>query len=341
VKDETVSEVGVGDSPEPEPPGPDEESADRPASEATEGADLSSETSDGADRPVSEATDGGAGEPAGSRAASSGRRTAFAVSRGLAVLVVAAVGYQLVVPQTHVVRARLSRLVLSRPGVARYNVKTPTTAEQPASTTQLSTVESAATKSPNQTGVFTISWSPSQTSGAGILVYLLPTTAQAKTVLPQVRAQQAAAGSYTSEGLTRRSTFTVTSVPGSSGATYTPTSKGSGLNAELSIATFQYGRVVGAVEVIGPSATQADSSTIATSEYDLLRRVEPGFTLKTVTRPVLASSLWVLGAVLLAAVAALTPAARRRLAARRQRKIDEELSHVVVVKGQTISKHRR
>jgi hypothetical protein len=240
-----------------------------------------------------------------------------------------------------VVRARLGRLVLTRPGVAKYNVKSPATAEQPASTTQLSTVESAATKSPNKTGVYTISWSPSQTSGAGVLVFLLPSTAQATAALPQVRAQQAAAGSYTAEGLTRRATFSVASVPGSSGATYTPTSKGSGLGAELSIATFQYGRVVGAVEVVGPSATRADSTTIAASEYNLLRRVEPGFTLKKVTRPVLASSLWVVGAVLLAAIAALTPAARRRLAERRQTKLDEELSHMVVVKGQAISKHRR
>jgi hypothetical protein len=320
VKDETASEVSLGESPEPEVPGPGEETSESPAAEAKEAPSE---------------------EPGGGRPPSPRRRKALAASRALVVLVVAAVGYQLVVPQTHVVRARLNRLVLTRPGVAKYNVKSPATAEQPASTTQLSTVESAATKSPNQTGVYTISWSPSQTSGAGILVFLLPTAAQAKAVLPQVRAQQAAAGSYTSEGLTRRGTFVVTSVPGSSGATYSPTSKGSGLSAELSIATFQYGRVVGAVEAVGPSATQADSSTIAANEYALLRKVEPGFTLKKVTRPVLASSLWIVGAVLLAAIAALTPAARRKLAARRQRKIDEELSHMVVVKGQTISKHRR
>jgi hypothetical protein len=317
VKDETASEVGLG---EPAEPGPDEETAESPAAEAPE---ASSNESDG-------------GRPSSSR-----RRTAFAVSSALVVLVVAAVGYQLVVPQTHVVRAHLNRLVLPRPGVAKYNVKSPETAEQPASTTQLSTVESAATKSPNRTGVYTISWSPSQTSGAGILVFLLPTTAQAKAVLPQVRAQQAAAGSYTSEGLSRRATFAVSSVPGSSGATYSQTSKGSGLGADLSIATFQYGRVVGAVEAVGPSATQADSSTIAANEYNLLRKVEPGFTLEKVTRPVLASSLWVAGALLLAAIVALAPAGRRRRAERRQRRMDEELSHMVVVKGQTISKHRR
>jgi hypothetical protein len=320
VKDETASEVSLGEPAEREPLAPEEDTAESHAAEAPEG---------------------GSDDSVGDRTPSSGRRKVFAGSRALVVVVVAAVGYQLVVPQTHVVRSRLSRLVLTRPGVAKYNVKSPATAEQPASTTQLSTVESAGTKSPNETGVYTISWSPSQTSGAGVLVFLLPTAAQAEAALPQVRAQQAAAGSYTSEGLTRRTTYTVSSVPGSSGANYTSTSKGSGLGTDLSIATFRYGRVVGAVEVVGSSATQADSSTIAANEYDLLRRVEPGFTLKKVTRPVLASSLWVAAAVLLAAVAALTPAARRRLADRRQKRIEQELSHRVVVKGQTISKHRR
>ncbi len=130
-------------------------------------------------------------------------------------------------------------------------------------------------------------------------------------------------------------------MPGSSGSAYTPTSKGNGAPGDLAVTTFRYGRVVAAVEVVGPSDTQADAGTIATGEYDLLQRVEPGFTLSKVTRPVLATSLWIVGAVLLAAVVALAPAARRRRAERRQKQIDEELSHLVVVRGQTISKHRR
>ncbi len=320
MKDETASEESLGDSPEEDLQKPEEEGPD-------------SDTGEGAG--------GDPDQPAGGRAPSSRRRTAFAASRAVAVLVVAAVGYQLVVPQSHIVRARLSRLVLARPGVAKYNVKSPQSAEQPASGTQLTTVESAGEKSPNKTGSYTTSWSPSQTSGAGVLVFLLPTTAQAEATLPEVRAQQAAASTYTSQGLTRRATYTVAAVPASAGATYTPTSKGSGGLGDLSIATFRYGRVVAAVEVVAPSSTQADSTTIAAGEYDLLRRVEPGFTLTKVTRPVVASSLWIAGAVLVAAIAALAPAARRRLSERRQRRIDEELSQMVVVRGQTISKHRR
>jgi hypothetical protein len=268
------------------------------------------------------------------------RRRLWAVVRAAAVLVVAAVVYQLVIPQTHVVRTRLSGLALLRPGVARYNVKTPQAGEQPASATQLAAVVAAAKKSPNQTGVYAITWAPSQTSGAGIIVYLLPSPTQAEAALPQLRAQQEAAGSYTSQGFSRRSTYTVGAVPGSSGATYTPTSRSSG-TGELGVTTFRYGRVAGAVEVFAPSGTEADASTMATSEYNLLKRVEPGFTLKKVTRPVLASSLWIVGALLVALVVALTPALRRGRAERRQRRIDEELSHIVVVRGQTISKHRR
>jgi hypothetical protein len=272
--------------------------------------------------------------------ASRRRPRLWAVVRAAAVLLVAVVVYQLVIPQSHVVRARLSGLTLRRPGVARYNVKTPQAGEQPASGTQLAAVVAAAKKSPNQTGVYAITWAPSQTSGAGVIAYLLPSTAQAEAALPQLRAQQAAAGSYTSQGFSRRSTYTVGAVPGSSGATYTPTSKSSG-TGELGVTTFRYGRVVAAVEVFAPSGTKADASTMAASEYNLLKRVEPGFTLKKVTRPVLASSLWIGGALVIALVVALAPGFRRWRAERRQRRIDEELSHIVVVRGQTIPKHRR
>jgi hypothetical protein len=344
VKDDTVSEEGLGESPELDLERPEEEGADSVTGPA-EGQDpdpITGEAEGEDPDPVPSDSEGvDPDQPAGSGARSSRRRVAFAATRAAAVLVVAAVGYQLVVPQSHVVRSRLSRLVLSQPGVATFKVKSPQAAEVPASGTQLTTVVAASERSPNQTGGYTISWSPSTTLGSGVLVFLLPSTAQAAATLPAVRAQQAAAGTYTTQGLTRHATFTVAGVPGSAGASYTPTSKSSASPGDLSIATFRYGRVVAAVEVVAPASTQADTNTIAAREYGLLRRVEPGFTMTKITRPVLASSLWIAGALLVAAIAALAPAGRRRLAERRQRRIDEELSHQVVVRGQTIAKHRR
>jgi hypothetical protein len=330
VKDETAPEESLAEAQQEDLPGAEEQGSDPATDEGAAGDAYADEGAAG--DPV---------QPVEGRQASRRRRTAFAVTRAVAVLVVAAIGYQLVVPQSHIDRTRLSRLVPAAPGVARFKVKAAQSAEEPGSGTQLTSVVSASEKSPNKTGVYTTSWSPSSTLGAGVLVFLLPTTAQAAATLPAVRAQQAAVGTYTSQGLTRRATFTLTGVAGSAGASYTPTSKTAPSLGDLSIATFRYGRVVAAVEVVAPSSTQGDTTTIAGREYDLLRRVEPGFTLTKVTRPVLASSLWLAGAVLLAAIVALAPAARRRMAARRQRRIDEELSHMVVVKGQTISKHRR
>jgi hypothetical protein len=296
---------------------------------------------EGADPVASEGAAGESDDAPEASPHSTRRRTVFALLRAVAVLIVAAVVYQLVVPQSHVDRARLSRLVPTGPGVAKFKVKSPQSGEVAASGTQLNTVISASEKAPNKTGGYTTSWSPSGALGAGVLVFLLPTTAQAEAVLPEVRSQQAAAGTYTSEGLTRHATYTVSGVPGSAGGTYAPTSKTAGGLAGLSITTFRYGRVVAAIEVVEPSTAQADTTTIAANEYDVLRRVEPGFTLTKVTRPIVASSLWIAGAVILAVIAALAPFARRRMAARRQRRIDEELSHMVVVRGQTISKHRR
>jgi hypothetical protein len=289
-----------------------------------------------------EDVDGIEEEPAGRpRRRSRGRRAGFAVLRGVVVLVVAAIVYQLLIPSTHVIRSRLSRLVLTHPGVAAYNKTTPQAGEQDDTQTGLTALSNAAKRSPNRTGLYSKEWSVSSTSGAGMIAFLLPTEADATSALNQVRTQQLGASSYSTESLSRRSTYAVSGVPGSAGSTYTPTTKASGATPTLAVTAFQYGRVVAVSEVINTTTAPSDVSTMARSEYANLRQVEPGFSLTSVYRPPLATSLWAAGAVLLALIAAFTPVAWRRRADRRQRRYEEEMSHQVVVHGQVIMKHRR
>jgi hypothetical protein len=278
---------------------------------------------------------------AGPRSSSPYRAPAFAAARAVVVLAVAAVGYQAVVPSTHVIRTRLARLVVTKPGVTAYNIKPTSASEQPAAQTQLKTVTAAAKQSPAATGAYAILWQPSQSSFAGLAVFLLPTESQAAATLSELRTQQLAAGSDTSSGLTRRSTFTDSGIPGSAGAVFAPTTSSSTGQTTLAVSLFQYGKVVALSEVASAAHPQTDATTLALNEFAHLRQVEPGFTLKVVRRPAVATALWAAAAVAVAAIGALGPIGRRRLARRRQQRLEEELSRRVVVHGQVITKHRR
>ena len=97
------------------------------------------------------------------------RQTGFVVARALVVLVVAAVAYQAVVPNVVVVRGRLARLVLSKPGVPAYDKTKAQSGEQNDAQTGLAAVTAAAQQSPDKTGIYSIEWSPSQDSGAGMI----------------------------------------------------------------------------------------------------------------------------------------------------------------------------
>jgi hypothetical protein len=267
------------------------------------------------------------------------RQPAFAVLRAVVVLAAAVVGYQAVIPSTHVIRSRLARLAVSEPGVAGFNVKPTQAGEQAAAQTQLATVVAAAKKAPSATGVYSIEWAPSTSEGAGLVVFLLPTTSEATSTFSEVRTQQLAAASESANGLTRRSTFAVSSVPGSAGAVFTSSAGGSAAT-ELAATALRYGRVVAVTEALSSTRSQADASVLTAAEYSRLRKVASGFSLKVVDRPVVATVVWAAGAVALALVVALGPVARRRSARRRQRLIEEELSRQVVVRGQIITKRR-
>jgi hypothetical protein len=270
------------------------------------------------------------------------RRATFAVLRALVVLVVAAVTYQLVVPTVHVVRTRLAQLVLTKPGVAAYDKTKPQAGEQDDTQTAIAALTTAAKRSPNQTGLYSIEWSPTESTGAGVIAFLLPSASAANTALSQIRAQQLAAGSYSSNSLTRASTYAVPGVPGSYAAIYRPPAKDAGSVPSLAVTLFRYGRVVAVSEAASPGSTaQPAANTMTRSEYSNLRHLGTGFSLSVTRYPVVATTLWAVAAVVLAAIVALVPVARRRRAQRRQRAYEEEMAHRVVVGKQVIVKHRR
>ncbi len=311
---------------------------------AVAGADETG-PSDGDTDAAGDANTGGSGRDAATRPTPSPspyRRAGFSVARGLVVLAVAAVGYQLVVPDVHVERGRLARLVLSKPGVAAFNKTAPQAGEQDDTKTGVAALTAAAKRSPHQTGIYSIQWVPTQTSGVGIVAFLLPSDATAATTLAQVRVQQESAGSFSSSGLTRTSTFTVPAVPGSSGAQYAPSSKAGASLPGLAVSAFRDGRVVALVDASTSNSTdKATVDAVTTGEYGNLHRLGSGFGLSVTRRPVVATVLWVVAAVVLAAIGALTPVVRRRRAEKRRRAYEAEMANRVVVGRRVIVKHRR
>jgi hypothetical protein len=285
----------------------------------------------------------GTGEatPPGASGPSPLRTPAFVVARTVIVLVIAAVGYQLVIPQKNVDRTRLAKLVVTEPGVKKFDVKPTGAAEQKAASSGLKTMEAAVKKSPNSTGIYSIEWTAKGSKNVtGIIAFLLPTEADAKATLTQVRTQQLAAKSYTSDSLTRSSTFTVAGVPGSSGSFYEMTKK-TATSLNLAATVFRTGDVVAVAEGITATDTQADTETVTRTEYAHLQSVAPGFTLTPTTRPAVASLVWIAGSVVVALLAGFGPVVVGRIRRTRRQRRQAELDRLIVVRGQTIAKRRR
>lgn len=268
------------------------------------------------------------------------RGPAFAVIRAVVVLMVAAGGYQAVVPSTHVVRGRLSRLVVTRPPIKPFDVKPSSASERQAAQSGVAALAAATKRSPGQTGMYSVEWLPSRSQGAVIFVFLLPDDAQATTALSQLRRDELGPRSYASDSLAQRSTFTMSGVPGSTGSVYAPTSK-TATPSWLSVTSFRDGRVVALAEVAEATPSQAAATKMASIEYAHLRDIEPGFSLEVVTRSLPVTIVWAVGAALLAALAALGPVGWRRRAQRRAREREEELARLAAAPAHHIVKRRR
>jgi hypothetical protein len=304
---------------------------------AEDDAELDDTERDDTERDDTELDDtgGGAHHPPSWRA----RSVAFGVVRAAVVLIGAAVVYQAVVPVNHVARGRLAHLVVTKSGVAAYDSAKPNSAEQPTSQIGLAALQTAAAKSPNETGAYSIQWVPSQTSGAGLVVLLFPDVRQATTGLDQLVKAQLGPTTYSSDGLKRLSMFTVASVPDATGAVYEASKPVKG-QPGLAVVAYRYQRALVLGEAFSTGSNQADAGTLAHTEYTHLQQILPGFSIRYVTHPMVATILWAAGSAALAAIAGFAPAGWRAAGRRRQRRREAELATRVVVAGQVIHKRR-
>jgi hypothetical protein len=313
-------------------------------------------------------TDGGGTDASGP---SPYRKPALAVARAIVVLVIVAVGYAEIAPIDHAavhhpavtkaVRTRLANLALKESGIAGFKTKPASAGEIPAANAGVAAYTTVSKKSPNQSGIYSIYWTGTakgSTDQVGVVTFLLPTAADAATVLKGLNTLELAAKAQSGSSLKRASTFTVPGLPGSQGSVFEP-SKTTKTPADLVLATFRQGNVIGFINTVKSGSTPADATaaqdnavTLAKAESKHLSSVEPGFTLVDVTKkayvtpssthyPQVATIIWVAGGVVGALLAGGGPLLVGRARRRRRERLQAELNRLIVVRGQTITKYRR
>lgn len=301
-----------------------------------------------------------AGDP-GRRPANPYRRPALAVARAIVVLAVAGAGYALVIPthherQTRVVDSRLGELTIPETGVAGFKANPTNAGVQPAANAGLTVMTTAAKQDPGHTGLYTKDWAASakgSTDAIGLVVFLLPTPAQAQSVANQVTKMELSASAQSANSLERSASFTVPGVPGSAGSVFVP-KKPTKTSQDLAVSLFREGRVVSFVQAAKTTTTAAGANearanviSVSKAQAEHVSKVEPGFTMVELVHPAgtsyptTASIVWIAGSVVVAVLAALGPIFYSRARRRRQERLQAELDRMIVVRGQTITKRRR
>jgi hypothetical protein len=89
------------------------------------------------------------------------------------------------------------------------------------------------------------------------------------------------------------------------------------------------------------STARPNADTITRGEYANLRHLGTGFSLSVTRRPVVATTLWAAGAIVLAALTALAPVWLRRRARRRRQAYEDEMASRTIIGERVIVKRRR
>lgn len=258
-----------------------------------------------------------------------------------AIVIVSAVAAFLVLPIHGIDSKRLARLVPAGPPPG-FKAKPSNAAVENPTQSSFAAVKAAAKQSPKKTGSYTISWDGKSTGdSAFVLVSLVPTEAQARTVLAQVRSQALGPAAYQSNSYKFSSNFTVPGVPGSVGALYLPTTASVKQQLAVAAVPFRNSVAVVIVDQAGQSsAAQSNNIRLARAEYRQLEGQVPGFGMESTRWPGIATAIWA-GLTGLAALAVLTiPAMVRRVRARHELARQEAARRLVLARGSKIARRQ-
>jgi hypothetical protein len=255
------------------------------------------------------------------------------------ILAVAAIGYERYIPIHHVQRARLARLVVASPG-AGFTAKPAATNEVPASSSPFAALKTAATRSPNSTGAYSVEWTGASSSIASVLVSMLPSRSSAAAVAAQATTAYLGAASFKSNNYVLAGRLAVPEVTGAQGATYRPTSAKA--TTRLAVAVFQVDRYVVVEFAQRSNAAAADSTVtgLAQAEAQHLRQVGSGFSLVVTTWPTAASLIYGGVTLAIAVLTLIVPVGVTR--GRRRRRLAREAMarRALQGRGRKIAKHQ-
>ncbi|HLX89715.1 MAG TPA: hypothetical protein VKR22_14815, partial [Acidimicrobiales bacterium] len=268
------------------------------------------------------------------------------IIRGVVVLALAGAGFAVLVPQTKVDRALLSKLVISHTALPGLQGRRSVSRSVPSSESSFAATRSAAKKHPDETGIFASEWyiTTSAPPEAGIVAQVLPTAATARTVAQDVDKQLSSLPTLSGETASDPKPFSVPGVAGATGYSFALADSTGSTHTAVGYAfksAYRVGRVV-ITELAVSSRAALDTGPIDADIRDgaaLLARVEPGFTMLRTTVPVLASAVYAAVAVVVAGASLYVPEiAAGMLERRRERHEARELRRA---REQYLSRGRR
>ncbi len=228
-------------------------------------------------------------------------------------LALALAGFLLVIRSTHADHNLLGNLVIRRISISVLPSRPAYTSYIPPSDSPFKVIKDAAKKDPDRTGLYEKEWATSSNKTgnleAGVLVQLLPDSKDAGEVFTKSKKQFVTSPSLTGQTVSAGIAFSVPSVPGAFAEWHAMASSSTNkADGYAYTAVFQVNRaVVGEVLAFPTLRPLSDTTKIADAEHALLVRTEPSFSMLRTTAPVLASVIWWVVAVLVAAAAFFVP----------------------------------
>lgn len=264
----------------------------------------------------------------------------------MAVVVVAAVGFAILIPLTRTDGKLLRRLVIDHSALSEVPHHAGVSESVPPSQSDFAVTRKAARRDPSETGLYAREWyvSSSGPPQAGVVLQLLPTVGQARSVLAAIDKQLPEKPSFPEETAVEGSPFTVPGIPGARGESFMledSTTAAKKIIGASYTAAFQLGRVVVSELMVTTTAVRDTGPIFADTRagYRLLAAREPGFSMDRTHLPLESSLVYAGVALAVAALALLAPewvvgSVRRR----RQRHQEREVRRA---REQYLSRGRR
>jgi hypothetical protein len=254
------------------------------------------------------------------------------LARVVVVVVLAVAGYLLFIRTPHVEHQLLRNLMVHRLSVHGLPAAPSIARSASPSTISVPVLRQAAKTDPDHTGVYELAWGLAKkpNAGLGMVLELLPDARDARTAFGTNVKVYVTNLQVSGSTLSERETFSIPSLPQARAESYAVASSATKAAAGYVYAVvFRMDRAV-VVELMRSLGTRStsDAISVTTAEHAVLQRAEPGFSMVRTPTPVVASVVFWVVAILVAAAAFFVPEwAPDALSQRRARHKAKELEN--------------